>query len=288
MKKIIYFFLVSIFVIQACYQDMDNEPDFNYPESSSEPTGEHESLKLGILFEGDPFDRSSYQFIPVLSEGVELNYGIGMNGLAAKLSGASPYIVYRPYPSIKNSVLNELSNLDGWTVTFWMKAPQNDKTIGIFSIPETTQFWGNLEIFMEKKDENDLIHQDDVYFKLHLVSVRNTGRQEVWVEPIWFTNAFDKWTHVTFTYDGSTSTFRAYHNSVQIFRQVFDNMDRLQFDNVGNIIIGTLQFQTVPSSTSGTGVQDWAGYYTGMLDHFFFYDRALSPAEVNELYNSKD
>ena len=113
MKKIIYFFLVSIFVIQACYQDMDNEPDFNYPESSSEPTGEHESLKLGILFEGDPFDRSSYQFIPVLSEGVELNYGIGMNGLAAKLSGASPYIVYKPYPSIKNSVLNELSNLDG-------------------------------------------------------------------------------------------------------------------------------------------------------------------------------
>lgn len=289
MKNILYILLLlSIFAMQACYQDLDDEPDFNYPEAGLEPTGEYEPLKLDLPFDGEPFDKSNYQFIPVLSEGVELNYGMGMKGLAARLSGESPYIVYKPYPSIKNSVVNELSNLDGWTVAFWMKAPKNDKTIGMFSIPETTQFWGNLEIFMEKKDENDFIHQNDAYFKLHLVSVRSTGRQEVWVEPIWFTDAFNKWIHAVFTYDGATSTFRDYHNSVQIYRQVFDNMDKLQFDNVGNIIIGTLQFQTVPSSTSGTGVQDWAGYYTGMLDQFYFYDRALSADEVNALYHSKD
>lgn len=288
MKKIYFLLLVSLFVMQACYQDLDNEPAFNYPEAGPQPTGEYNPLKLHLSFDGEPFDGSSYQHIPILSSGIELSYGMGMKGLAAKFSGESPYMVYKPYPTIKNKVVNEFSNLDGWTVAFWMKAARNDKTVSLFSITETTQFWGNLEILMEKKDESDLKHQNDAYFKLHMVSVRNTGRQEVWVEPMWLTDAFDKWTHVVFTYDGATSTFRAYHNSVQIMKQVFDNMDKLQFENVGNIVIGTLQFQTTPSSTSGTGPQDWAGYYRGMLDEFYFYDYAATQNEVNALFHLKN
>ena len=157
MKNILYILLLlSIFAMQACYQDLDDEPDFNYPEAGLEPTGEYEPLKLDLPFDGEPFDKSNYQFIPVLSEGVELNYGMGMKGLAARLSGESPYIVYKPYPSIKNSVVNELSNLDGWTVAFWMKAPKNDKTIGMFSIPETNQFWVILRYLWKRKTKMTL------------------------------------------------------------------------------------------------------------------------------------
>ena len=68
MKKIIYFFLVSIFVIQACYQDMDNEPDFNYPESSSEPTGEHESLKPVSYTHLDVYKRQILPYVKTIME----------------------------------------------------------------------------------------------------------------------------------------------------------------------------------------------------------------------------
>jgi len=50
-------------------------------------------------------------------------------------------------------------------------------------------------------------------------------------------------------------------------------------------VIGTWQFQTNPSLTTSATAQSWAESYTGLLDNFRLYNKALSAAEVSALYN---
>ena len=63
---------------------------------------------------------------------------------------------------------------------------------------------------------------------------------------------------------------------------------KLKFSDVGKLVIGTLQFQTVPSLTEGATAQDWGAHYLGALDQFHFYNKALKRSEIRNLYVTKD
>jgi hypothetical protein len=52
------------------------------------------------------------------------------------------------------------------------------------------------------------------------------------------------------------------------------------------MVLGTFQFQTDPTLTNH-GPETWAKSFNGALDQFRLYNRALSAAEVTELFNSK-
>jgi hypothetical protein len=50
------------------------------------------------------------------------------------------------------------------------------------------------------------------------------------------------------------------------------------------MVIGTWQFQTVPSLTSATTAQPWAGSFNGSLDEFRIYNKPLKAADVSALF----
>jgi hypothetical protein len=60
--------------------------------------------------------------------------------------------------------------------------------------------------------------------------------------------------------------------------------DALAYTDSGNLVMGTLQFQTDPSQTSGATSQAWASHLTGGLDEIRIFNKALSAAEVLALY----
>ena len=59
--------------------------------------------------------------------------------------------------------------------------------------------------------------------------------------------------------------------------------DQPQFSNVGPIVFGALHFMTVPSSTTGSAGESWAGYLSGKLDEVRIFNKALTAIEVSAI-----
>lgn len=273
-------FTVLLFGVQSCFQDMEQDPPFDYPRGVPDPTGEYEAQKLYIPFDGDVYDKSSYQFV---NSGVGVySFVDGINGKAYKGDADTTYILINNHPAITQIVQNDIANLGSFTVAFWMNSSRNTSATGLFSIPNTKTFWSNLDILLENTSS-----ETQAFFKMHIYNERTGTRVEKWVEAR-VDDVFGKWVHMAFVYDGTTSTISIYRNGDKVVNSVIQDLGELQFKDVGPMIIGTLPFQAKPSLTSGATNQTWAGWYKGAFDQFYFYSEALKENQVKELYDNKD
>ncbi len=285
MKLTKYFFAFTAAIaislgMQSCFQDMEDDPAYDYPIGFPDPTGEYNRQKLDIPFDGDVYDQGTYQF---LSSGVgTFSFPEGVKGKAYKGDADTTYILVQNHPAITKKIAGEITNLGSFTVAFWMNSPRNTKAIGMFSITNTKTFWSNLNILLENTSS-----ESQAFFKVHLYNERTGTTVEKWVEAR-LDNTFGKWTHVAFVYNGSTSTLDIYKDGVKTITSVLTGLGELQFKDVGPIVIGTFPFQAKPSLTSGATNQGWAGWYNGSLDQLHFYSEPLSESEIVELYNDKN
>jgi len=119
-------------------------------------------------------------------------------------------------------------------------------------------------------------------------------------------NAINIWTHMVITYDAASSVLNIYQNGAAIgvngvagtkgfvvgptipgsdpTKTPVTPYGALQFPTTA-AVLGTWQFQTNPSLTTSATAQSWAESYTGLLDNFRIYNKALSGTEVSALYN---
>ena len=271
---------VLLFGAQSCFQDLENDPAFDYPQGFPDPTGEYKPEKLNLPFEGNVYDQSTYQFV---NSGVGVYSFIdGVKGKAYKGDADTTYVLINNHPAISKIVESEITNLGSFTVSFWMKSSRNTAATGLFSITNTKTFWSNLDIFLENTGS-----ETQAFFKVQIYNERTGSRVEKWVEAR-VDNVFGDWVHMAFVYDGTTSTMNIYKDGNSVFQSVITGLGELQFKDVGPMIIGTFPYQANPSLTSGATNQSWAGWYKGALDQFHFYSEPLSGDEVKELYNSKN
>lgn len=189
-----------------------------------------------------------------------------------------------------------IPNLKGFTISFWMKAPQtNGLARGIWSLNNKTDFWGNLDIYME-----NFSSPDTAYFKVHLannIGGVNIGQFTETKIPA----AINKWTSIIISYDSATSVFNIYANSqsqpINVGSQSNvrgpvlsgpnnTNYGPLNFkdNNASAVVLGTWQFQPNDPEITSTGSQPWAGGFAGILDEFRIYSRALTAKEVDALF----
>lgn len=267
-------FMVAL-TMQSCFQDLEQNPEFNYPQQPPPPA--YSSQKLALSFENEAKDGSNYKIqTQVMGKGT---FTDGKKGKA--FQGADDaYILITPNPAAYPgdiSVRDTIANLRNFTVAFWMKTNQPEAATGIFSISNTKKFWGNLDIFMEKSKE------DEAFFKMHLYN----GAVEKWVGNAKIAGAVGDWVHLAFRYDAKKESLDIFKNGEMVINQDFSNFGEIVFDDMGQLVIGTLQFQTNPSLTSATESQSWARNYLGLLDEFHFYNKAISDTEIKELANEK-
>jgi hypothetical protein len=191
----------------------------------------------------------------------------GVKGSA--LQGAlNSYVLTAPGTNIKN--------LKSFTITEWINTPP--PTVGIipiFSLANTTGFWGNIEMFFENGSTND-----NALLRIHLFN----GTGDKALEFNGTKSMFDKFVNIAISYDAATSIFKIYVNGSRQYNAKFPDVSGpLNFADQGNIVFGSPQFMTIPSQTSGNGQQSWASFLTGTLDEVRIYDKALTDIEVGSI-----
>lgn len=232
-------------------------------------------LQMYLPFENSVLDSAQYQ------KGTESNvtYVNGVRGMAYK--GASNAQLQFP------SAL-KMATMTSFTVSFWMNTEKHDGGAQcIFMLPNTEDFWGNMFMTIEG---NNSPTDNTMLAKFNFVGnwVEFTGNNGLNRWP----DMYGKWNHVVFTYDEVSSKFSTYINGskLDLPANVTDRkngsnpLGPLSFKNVSKFVIGGFQQHIGIRSPADS----WMLHYTGLLDQFRVYTRALSDTEVGTLYTTKE
>jgi hypothetical protein len=189
--------------------------------------------------------------------------------------------------AIKYTSANDFATSTSITVAYWMKhSPQTDGEPEFhFSLP-SKDFWHESAMFLlvEKggpNNDNSTASQMACTFALQdrWVEFRGVNR---------LPNALDgNWHHIAFVYDQTTSKVTAYVDGAAVpYTGTGNNigLGPLNFKNISNFVVGgwNKHVQGVNGPTDG-----WIHSYSGSMDQFRLYGKALSASEVQALYNSK-
>lgn len=210
----------------------------------------------------------------------------GVKGEAYQGSNTS-YATFNPGDAIKT--------LHSFSVAFWINSPTNTGAIGIFSLTNTKDFWGSLDIYQDNGGSGG-----QAVFKVHL-----NNANVPWAGQFIDTKvSYNKWNHITVTYDAATSTLNIYEGATALGLNSAGNpggtvgpvlhgsdpgappvtpYGDIKFVNATTIAFGAFQFQTTPSLTDAATAQTWATNFAGALDEFRIYNRALTAQEVSAL-----
>jgi hypothetical protein len=190
----------------------------------------------------------------------------GIKGQAMQ-GATNGYVTFVPGAAIKG--------MHSFTITQWVNSPLNSAGIvGLTNMNKSDAFWGNIDIFFENGGS-----ATNSVLKLHFT---NNGA-DAWLGNYNIANRWNTWMNVAVTYDEATSTFKVFIDGSKIATQVIANYGAVNFTNATTMVFGTVQFQTTPSLTTGSGSQPWASFLTGQLDEVRIYNKALSENEVNSL-----
>ncbi len=190
----------------------------------------------------------------------------GIKGQAMKGALAS-YVLATPSTAVRT--------MSSFTITYWINSPPpSTGIIGMVNLAKTNGFWGNINTFFENGSTNT-----NGILKANV----HNGTSDAWVEKSAIQNMFNVWTNIGLSYDAATSRLKLYKDGTPIATSNPAGFGNLNFQNVGMLVFGCVHFMTIPSQTSGSGLQPWASYLTGQLDEVRIYNKALTDAELNSL-----
>lgn len=232
-------------------------------------------LQLFLPFEDSPND--DIQDTKGNAKGI--SYVEGVKGKAYKGSTTG---------QIQYASAGKLAEMTSFTVAFWMNTEKH--TGGgqaLFMMPNTSDFWGNLFVIIEG---NDNPTDNSMLFKFNFAGnwVEFNGNNGLNRLP----DMYGKWHHLAFSYDETTSKFAGYMDGekmdlpVAVTDRKKDGapLGKLSFKDASQFVIGAYQQHIGIQGDP----QDWMLHYTGMLDQFRVYTKALSDNEVKTLFTNKE
>lgn len=289
--------LILCVVITSC-QKLTRPVLGNYPKDP--PTPPYNPLKSSFSFENNTTDDGEDKLTSTSSN---VSYVAGITGQALEI-GSLGYLVFPLKDTLTDPngfvsiPADTIKNLGSFTLAFWINGlgdvadggPIQTGAQGIFAISESTQFWGNLEIFLE--NYKDAADPNAVWLKIHMFNANDAANSEQWIadDNTKLKNVLHKWTHIAITYDASTSALSLYKDGAVtgVNNTILDGgkYGKIKFNNVTGMVIGSYAFQTNPSLTNH-GPESWAQSFNGAIDQFHLYNKAMSAAEISDLYTSK-
>jgi len=250
------------------------------------------ALKSFWQFENNTTDEGENKLTGVSKN---LTFVPGITGQAVKV-GVDGYLLLKAadtvrYPNEFVAIPGDtLKNLSSYTLAFWMNVvgPFTDGARGVFAISNNTEFWGNLEIFLE--NYSNAADPSEAFLKIHMFNdSKAPANGEQWNE-LKIPGIFNKWSQLVITYNAANSQFSVFANGqpTSINNKVLDggNYGKLKFKGFNGMVLGNFAFQTAPPLTNH-GPESWARSLNGALDQFRIYNKALSATEILALYNSK-
>jgi hypothetical protein len=284
---------VAALVMASC-QKIKRPELGEYIKDANPPGG---PLKFYVAFDGtstDPLRNAVDSMRANFASSNPLTFVPGISGRA--IQGAST-----KDKAVKYASPNDFADATSFTVSYWLKhVPQTDGEPEFhFSLP-SKDYWHSSALFLlvEKAGPdagNSTASQMACTFAV----------QDKWVE---FRGANrlpnvlnGNWHHLVFTYDETTSKVTAYVDGVAVPYTGTGNiaggaatpMGKANFwnsarDNLNSFVIGGWNKHVGGLADGFKGAQDpWIHSYSGAMDQFRLYSKALTATEVTALFNSK-
>lgn len=180
---------------------------------------------------------------------------------------------------------NDIGKATSLTIAFWMKNTDQGRTEFVFSLVDDKYGWSHSAIFLLLEHGSPTA----TTFKL--------GLMDQWME---FPdgNKFNKplldgnWHHLAMVYDQTTSKVSYYFDGAAVAGAPASATDvknganprgALDLSSVNKFIIGGWN----KHGNAQGPTDDWIKSYTGSIDQFRLYNKALTAAEVQALYAAK-
>ncbi len=253
--------------LSAC-QKMDRPQLGDFARDANPPGG---PLKFYAAFDGLTSDPLLNAVDSIRANFPSENPLVSVDGISKKgIQGNGTKAI--KYPSA-----NDFNQSTSVTISMWVNNKVNPNTELYFSLA-SKDYWHESAAFLLVEHAT----ADSCTFKFAL--------QDKWVE---FTNKSFKrpllngqWHHLAFTYDETTSLLKIYFDGLQVPTP----------GNSGNLGLGKLNLKNATNLVVAgwnkhaglTGPADgWISGFTGKMDQFRLYGKALSETEIMALYNSK-
>ncbi len=259
--------LATLIIASGCAKK-DRPPLGDYPKDANPPGG---PLKFYAAFDGTTAD-------PLMNAVDSIRANFPSENPLASVAGISGQAVQgNGSDAIKYPSANDFKGVTSCTISMWVNNTVNANTELYFSLV-SKDYWHESAAFLLV--EHAAV--DKCTFKFAL--------QDHWVEYV--NQSFDRplfngqWHHLAFTYDQTTSTLKVY----------FDGAEVPTPGTQGNLGLGPLNLTSATNLVVGgwnkhaniSGPTDaWISGFTGKMDQFRLYGKALTASEVLALYNSR-
>lgn len=245
----------------------------DYPVDANPPGG---PLKFYAAFDGtttDPLMNAVDSIRANFASANPLASADGISGKAIQGTGSE---------AIKYSTANDFKNATSCAISLWVNNTVNPNTELYFSLADK-DYWHQSSAFLLV--EHAAV--DKCTFKFALMDHWVEYTNQSFAKPLFDGN----WHHLVFSYDETTSKLSIYFDGAEVptpgtqgnFTSGGSPLGALNLKNGANLILGGWNKH---ASVDGP-TDDWIKAFSGKMDQFRLYGKALSASEVLALYNSR-
>ena len=259
-------------VLMGC-QKMDRPLLADYVKDANPPGG---PLKFFAAFDGSTANPLMNAVDSIRATFASANPLASIAGITGKaLQGANGKSLL--YPSA-----NDFKTSTSFSIAFWLKnIAQAGRTEFLFSLVDDSYGWHHSAAFVLV--ENQTATKATMKF----------GLMDQWLEGTFEKPLFDgNWHHIVYVYDQTSSKMTYYFDGAVVAGMTAGQTDAkngsaargaVNFSQATNLILGGWNKH---ASLSGP-TDDWISSYSGGMDEFRMYSKALSAVEVSALFNGK-
>lgn len=263
---------ILVLAISSC-KKMDRPILGDYPKDANPPGG---PLNFYAAFDGSTNNSLMNAVDSIKATFPSVNPLTSTAGISGKaVMGVDGKALYYP-------ATNDFNKVTSFSIAFWLKnVAQAGRTEFLFSLVDDSYGWHHSAAFVLVEGQTAT------------KTTMKFGLMDQWLEGTFQKPLFDgSWHQIVYSYDQTTSKMSYYFDGVPV-----DGMTPTQTDVKNNgAPRGAIDFSQAYSLILGgwnkhAGAQGptdgWISSYSGAMDQFRLYKKALSSSEVAALYASK-
>lgn len=287
MKK--YLSILSAVAVAAAMVacEKDGNGDANKVDVNDPSTVQTEHLVAYFPLESEAKAVELGKDITFSKKGGSAAFVEGVRGKAYANSAADCKVF--SYLDFKLGANNPFKTMSSFTMSAWVKSPvPNDGSPAMLSINAGDGGMGSLLVMYEGWGCNT----DSLFVKSYLFNTRTEWKgQDLGLSNVAFTT--DKWFHLVYSYNEATSMMTLYSNGqfvAESGRWAGPEVDGKQ-EGLGKLILdpamSNLYIGAWWNNLDGTHADAWRSSYPGSVDEIRFWDIALTPEEIEDLYTKE-
>jgi len=275
MKKNIIFYLFPVLAILALgsCQKMKRPELGDYIADSNPPNG---PLRFFAAMDGTGADQLRNAVDSIKANFPASNGLTSVAGVTGKaMQGADGKAIV--YPSA-----NDFSKATSFSISLWMKnTAQVGRTEFVFSLVDDKYGWHHSAIFLLVENQTPT------------QTTMKLGLMDQWLEGTFTKPLFDgNWHNIVYVYDQTTSKMTYYFDGAEVTGMTAPQTDVKNGGSPRGAVDLTSAKKLILGGWNKHGgakgpTDDWIKTYTGSLDQFRLYNKALSAAEVQALFTNK-